>query len=125
MNSRTSDDLPTDVRRLIECCVRSVGHLEMLLFLFQTRPRSYTTAELGRELRTNESLADHHLHELSPYIRHEGERFSYAASGDSDATLQKLSDLYRERRHAIINAIYLKPPDALRSFADAFKIKKD
>jgi hypothetical protein len=126
MSSFEYDDLPSDVRKLLEQCVRSVGHLESLLFLFQNRGRTFSALALSRELRTNEAYAAHQLDELCPYVVEKvGTEFRYAATSENDMTVQKLSDLYRERRHAIINYIYSTPPDALRSFADAFRIKKD
>ena len=36
-----------------------------------------------------------------------------------------LAAAYRASRVAVINLIYNKPPDPLRSFADAFKLRKD
>lgn len=126
MAAWNSDDISSDVRKLIDQCIRTVGHLETLLFLYQNRPQAYSALEISRELRTNEALAEHQLEELCPQtIERSGGQYKFTSTKENDATLQKLSDLYRERRHAIINYIYSKPPDALRSFADAFKIKKD
>jgi hypothetical protein len=125
MTTPGSDDIPIDVKKLLGQSVRSVGHLETLLFVFGNRTQDWSAVELSRELRTNEAYASHQLEELYPILERVGDRFRYAASSDLDITLQKLADLYRERRHAIINFIYAKPPDALRSFADAFKLKKD
>lgn len=126
MTGNGFDDLDGDVRKLLDKCIRSVGHLEALLLLFQNPQRLWTALDVSRELRTNEALALHQLDELCPYVveKHVNE-FRYASSSENDAVVKKLTELYRERRHAVINYIYSKPPDALRSFADAFKIKKD
>jgi hypothetical protein len=41
------------------------------------------------------------------------------------AQVDALAQAYRAGRVAVINLIYNKPPDPLRSFADAFKLRKD
>jgi hypothetical protein len=121
-----TDDIANDVRRLLDHCVRSVGHLETLLFLYDHRERTWSAIEISRELRTNEAMAEHQLEELCFDIVEKAEGgYRFVTNEQNDAVLQKLTELYRERRHAIINYIYSKPPDALRSFADAFRIKKD
>jgi len=129
MAGRSTEDISINVRKLIDQCIRTVGHLETLLFLYQNSSTAYSALEISRELRTNEALAEHQLEELCPQmIGKSGERYIFTSNKENDAVLQELSDLYRERRHAIINTIYTgksEPPDALRSFADAFKLKKD
>lgn len=123
--SERADELPADVRKLIDQSIRSVGQLETLLFLFERAEREWSAIELSRELRTNEAYAQHQLQELGPFVEKVDDRFRFNAAAVDGGIIQKLVDLYRERRHAIINYIYAKPPDALRSFADAFRIKKD
>ena len=120
------DDISNDVRSFVDRCVRSVGHLETLIYLYEHRDRSWSAVEISRELRTNEAMAEHQLAELCQDAVDKADGlYRYSSTSKNDAVLQKLIDLYRERRHAIINYIYSKPPDALRSFADAFRIKKD
>lgn len=120
-------ELPTDVKHLIGHFIRSVGHLETLLYLFQNQTRAWSSLELSRELRTNEAYADHQLVALAPLVEKKDGSYRYASEPELDLTVEKLADLYRERRHLIINTIYFsqRPSDALRSFAEAFRIKKD
>jgi hypothetical protein len=42
-----------------------------------------------------------------------------------DRTASDLARLYPERRFTIIEIIFSKPNDKIRSFADAFRIRRD
>ena len=42
-----------------------------------------------------------------------------------DATLVQLAKDYAERRVTVITLIFSKPVDKLRTFADAFRLRKD
>jgi hypothetical protein len=41
------------------------------------------------------------------------------------ATVEELARTYAERRVSVIGLIFAKPTEKLRSFADAFRIRKD
>jgi hypothetical protein len=121
-----ADDIPNDVIAFVHRCVRSVGHLETLLYLYEQRERAWSAIEISRQLRTNEAMAESQLTDLcSQAIERSNGLYQYSANPKNEPVLAKLDELYRERRHAVIHLIYSQPPDALRSFADAFKIKKD
>jgi hypothetical protein len=53
--------------------------------------------------------------------------FHYAPASGSplDAAVAQLARDYAERRVTIITLIFSKPVDKLRSFADAFRLRKD
>ena len=53
----------------------------------------------------------------------EGYRFRPRTAELAEKT-QRLADCYRERRTAVITVIFSRPTDAVRSFAEAFRIKK-
>ena len=46
-------------------------------------------------------------------------------SKELESAVDEVSKLYQQRRVTIINLIYSKPVDHVRSFADAFKFKKE
>jgi hypothetical protein len=128
-SDESGKDIPAEVKSLIGRCVKSVGHLEALLLLHSQPDRSFTALELSQELRTNESYAAHQLTELCSVVERNQDRFKYKADAETDAAVSKLAEFARERRHALINYIYSNPAsatrDSIRSFADAFKLKKD
>jgi hypothetical protein len=49
----------------------------------------------------------------------------HAATRELEEKTRRLADCYRERRTAVITAIFSGPRDAVRSFAEAFRLKKD
>lgn len=121
--------IPKGISDLIARHVRSVGHLEALLFLHSTPGRWCSAEEVAKEMRTNPAYAEQQLKDLlGPVKRQDGEpvRYCYEKGDDAhDAAMAQMAELYRSHRHALINAIYAQPIEAIRSFADAFKLKKD
>lgn len=123
--------IPSEVRNLIAQFVKSVGHLETLLYLFNHRAQSFTALEVSRELRTNEAYASVQLIELSKIIERTDDSFQYKGDARTDEVVRELAKASRERPHSVINYIYSSPAksaavvDPIRSFADAFKLKKD
>jgi hypothetical protein len=125
-----SEEIPTDIRVFIARYLRSVGHLELMLFLFDGRDREWTAIDLAKEMRTNESLVEQQVSALNGPIKKtkiiKPEAFRFEAADKSLLELvAKLSSLYRSHRHAIISEVYSQPLATIQSFADAFKIKKD
>jgi hypothetical protein len=54
------------------------------------------------------------------------ESFKYACADlKSDGILGTLADLYAERRVAVISEIYSNPVSKVKTFADAFRLRKD
>lgn len=116
---------PREVERFISSCIDSVEQVEILLLLSSEPERQWTLDEIRQQLRSSRrsvalrlsSLVDHHL-----VARHNGD-FQYAASPDDDALVKRLAAVYGERRTAVINRIFTEPRDAMRTFADAFRLK--
>jgi len=105
-----------------------VGHLEVLLFLMRYPERSWTAEEISREMRTNVSYAEQQLADFNGIVVMLDEvprRYQYRPTDDVHQIVKKVDELYASHRHALINSIYAKPVDAIRSFADSFKLKKD
>jgi hypothetical protein len=51
--------------------------------------------------------------------------FRYRTAGETEQSIERLAELYKERRVSIISLIYSKPHQQVQAFADAFKIRKD
>jgi hypothetical protein len=123
------DDIPKEIREFIARFLRSVGHLELFLFLFDGREKEWSVADLVREMRTNSSLVEQQVKDLNGPIKSYGAdvpRFRFDIGDESLLeTARKISELYRSRRHAMISEIYTQPTATIQSFADAFKFKKD
>ncbi len=120
--------IPKEVDELIARHIRSVGHLEALLFLHANPGRWWSAEEIALELRTNTAYAEQQLKDLQGLVNRKESEALYCYPGEDERTgriLSLVAELYRSHRHMLINAIYSKPIDAIRSFADAFKLKKE
>jgi hypothetical protein len=127
----TQNGIPDDARRLLAQHINSVEQLEILLLLRRRPDESWTAAAVAEELRTSELSATKRLHDL----RGRGfltssdpsdEAFRYGPATDwLRNAVDRVSELYAERPHGVIDLIFSKPIDNLRVYADAFRYRKD
>jgi hypothetical protein len=118
-----------EIVEFLRSSIRSVWNVELLLVLAADPTRTWTADELVLELRA------------SDYIVQEGLR-SLAAAGLVGATsptthgfmpaseelrriVGEVERQYRERPQMVTRAIFSAPNETLRTFADAFRIKRD
>lgn len=122
-------DISQTVRTLILERIDSVVQLEVLLLLYGSPDRARTAQEVAQELRIDASWAQGQLGELAArgLAADEGnDAFRYApGTPELDRAVAQMSRDYTERRVRIITLIFSKPVDKLRSFADAFRLRKD
>lgn len=122
-------DLPEGVRRLIADSIDSVEQLEILLLLLQHPERTWTAETVARELRVSSLSAGDRLEDLTRDALlarvKGGEEYRYApGSAALDEAVRGLATAYTERRVTVINLIFSKPVDKIRTFADAFRLRK-
>lgn len=120
--------LPDEVRKFIRDNVSSIEQLEILLHLYEIAPSNQSSEAIARSLHLSvESVA----RQLSNFVDKRLISKSTATppefSLDSKSSnvglqIQKLANLYRERRVKIINEIFSNPIDTIQTFADAFII---
>jgi hypothetical protein len=123
------DGIPQEVRAFIEEHINSIEQLEILLFLHRHHDRSWTAAELSRELYISEESAARRLEDFAArklVVRVEkGHRYqSVPVTAPSYRVIGLLATAYQERRVRVVNLVFSKPVDHVRSFADAFKFRK-
>jgi hypothetical protein len=123
-------EIPKDVRALLIEHIDSVVQAEILLLLHAAAGRSFTAAEVGNELRIDAAGAEAQLTHLQArgLLRAGGGagQFAYGPrTAQLDAAVAGLARAYADRRVSVISLIYSKPTDQLRSFADAFKLRRD
>ncbi|UQA57719.1 hypothetical protein [Polyangium aurulentum] len=123
--------IPPAVLQFLEHHITSIEQLEVLLLLREHAGRAWTAEEVSRHLRSSvmsiqgrlNDLASRRLLAVEPV--ESGEGYVYSPGGDEIARIiDGLAKAYKERRLTIINHIYGRPPNELRSFADAFLLKK-
>ena len=124
-------DLPEDVANFIAGNIGSVSQLEVLLLLRNGGSKAWSREEIGSALYTSPEMMAGPLAGLcacglltatpSP---EELYRFQPATPA-LELAVARLNDLYAQRRVAVIGLIYSQPTDRVRTFADAFKFRKD
>jgi predicted transcriptional regulator len=118
---------PAEVLAFIEQNIESIEQLEVLLFL-HGQERALTTAEIFHEIQSSQASVNIRLKQLEAagLINHEaiGQYRINRADQPLQKTLEELSRCYRTMRVRIIEAIYARRSDAVRTFAEAFKLKK-
>jgi hypothetical protein len=124
-------DLPDNVQALIASHISSVVRLELLLLLHADPARERTPADISKELRIDAAWVTTQLRDMcaagllackegpSPSFRY------WAATPELHAAVQALSKAYAERRVTVISQIFARPIDPIRSFTDAFRLRKD
>lgn len=125
-------DLGEEVVSFLRAHITSVMQLEVLLHLRGRPDEVIDPTQLSRELGGSVDAAIGCLLEL--------ERSSLVARADDpeqlgyrfapkdrklSATVDAVADAYARRKVAVVTEIFSEPPDELRSFSDAFRIRKD
>ena len=126
-----ANEFPHDVQRFLSEHISSVAQLEVLLLLRGQREREWTPSEVAKELYTTSEIVADQLGDLQrrgllavgdgPDPRY---RF-WPATPELDEQITRLDAVYHERRVAVITHIYSQPLDKVRTFADAFRLRKD
>jgi len=121
--------IPPDVLALI-AGLDSVAQLEILLLLHREPSRQWTAEQVAGELRINPAAAAEQMNVLCDrqLLACDGGRSKQyhdaAHTPQVAAAIDQLTRLYNERRVTVITLVFTKPSDPLRSFADAFKIRR-
>lgn len=133
------DKIPPDVKRLIHDKINSVEQLEVLLLVRANSDKVWNAVETSRELRIQPESAATRLTDL--WVGGLLERISDSDGSDppsatemsfrykpSDTALAHAADglahAYKERRFTVIDLIFSKPTDTIRSFSDAFRLRR-
>jgi hypothetical protein len=124
-----------DVRGFLADHIDSVLELELLLLLRARRERSWSAAELSHELKIDRTWAAGQLAQLAgrrllsrdDATNPADPRYAYAPPTPAvDATVTAVADAYASHRVTVIGLIFSKPaPSTLKTFADAFRIRKE
>lgn len=123
-----SGGIPKSVERLIAQHIHSVEQLEVLLLLRRTADRDWSAGEVARELSTSPGSAATRLEDLAArgwLVASPDGRYAYDGSdGERDGAVGELAKTYATRRVTVISMIFSKPSENIRTFADAFKLRR-
>jgi hypothetical protein len=111
-------DFSDEFCRFIQSCIPSVDAAELLVLLMQRAPQA-AKIESGESTRFAETFREKGLARLDP----DG---SYRFDAQSPETLHAeiLATAWRERPVTLIRMIYALRDAKIKSFADAFRIRK-
>lgn len=125
----STNEIPDFVKQFIARHIRTVNDLEVLLLLAGGR-REWTAQEVDERIflgldPTENVLAG--LVDSCLIVRTQGapSRFAYDASNPDELAVRELARIYAQMRVRVIEQIYKGPADTLKSFADAFRFKRN
>jgi hypothetical protein len=127
----SDEGIAEDVRAFVTDHIDSVLQLELLLLLQKKRDRDFDAGEVVAELRIDPAWAADQLEEfcsrgILTCADGTPRRYRYAPKSPAlDAAIARLDHTYADRRVSVISLIFSKPADKLRSFSDAFRVRKD
>lgn len=127
----SEQDVSPEVRRFLADHIESVLELEALLLLAADPARRWTAADVARELRVDAAWAGPQLSRLCDRGVLQCESgpdpvFQFAPRvPEFEQIVRELADAYITRRVTVISLIFAKPIDKLKSFADAFRIRRE
>lgn len=120
--------LPEHLVRFLHENIDRLETLDVLVILHADPSKSWRPSELSAHMRSSVLAAETALERLigGGLVTREGDAHVFRPrTKDLDEQVQELVTCYREKRTAVITAIFSRPSRALQTFADAFKIKKD
>ncbi|MGQ0743780.1 MAG: hypothetical protein ACT4OS_05495 [Acidimicrobiales bacterium] len=120
-----ADPIPDQVRRLLDRSLTSVSEVEALVLLVRN-PRRWTAREVARQFVLAEDHAAALLDALvrARLVRVQGAEYEFApADGKDRQAADQLATIYDTYRLRIMSILLSKPSDAIRDFADAFRIR--
>lgn len=129
MGESEEDGIPQEVKAFIEEYIGSIEQLEILLLVHNHPEQWFTPADVSRELYIAEESAARRLQDFYArklVVRAPDKSLYQAVAGTapSSRTVALLATAYQERRVRVVNLIFSKPVDRVKSFADAFKFRR-
>ena len=122
--------LPADVAQLIADRVESMEQVEILRFVRAEDARAWRADEIALKLRIDPGSAARNVAALAERGLLSADagppptyRYAPATAALRDA-VDGLAEAYNSRPVTLVKAIYDRPAPALKSFADAFRIRK-
>jgi hypothetical protein len=119
------------VRTFVAQNIDSAEMLETLLLVHSGGEREWTPEQVAQSIYTVPAGATRRLEQLVDMglVASNGAMNPAYRFAPSTAALRgqvdELATAYRANRVGVINLIYNRPPDPLRSFSDAFKLRKE
>lgn len=125
------ENIPREAGWFIDRHITSVAQLESLLLLQTDPARTWSPAEIARELRLDATWVQAQLDVLSDLgLLQKADApepaYQYAPRDQHlRNVVTVVAQAYITNRVSVIERIYSHPSDQLRAFSDAFRLRKD
>jgi DNA-binding IclR family transcriptional regulator len=121
-----SSDLPDGLQHLVNQHLFTMDHVAVVLELREHAERTESPDELARTCRLEPAVVERVIRDLthSRLIRPEGDGVRYDAAPGVRTAVDALAEMNRRKPVTLVRAIYARPPRAVQSFADAFRLRK-
>ena len=124
-------DFPAELRSFIRDSIPDIDAAELLLLLARNPARNYDLAAMLKEVRPtiiSETAARRHLalfreRGLISSVGEDAYRYG-PGSAELEELVRALTKVYNERPVTLVRVVYALKDEKIRSFADAFKLKK-
>lgn len=123
-----SNQISAELQTFIAKYVHSVEQLEILCLFANNPGGTLSETEVYQKIQSSQQSVSASLRQFAEEGFLAEMAGAYKFSPNDAALGQKILELariYRERPVAIVEAIYMAPPDPIRHFADAFRMRKD
>ena len=127
----TDFPLSDRVRYFILTYVQSVLQLEIVLCLYAAGAKFLSLNELSRAIGLDAGVLQEQLGELIKNGLVATQKspepvYAYASAyPEQDHAVSELAEAYRNYRVSVINLIYSRPTEKIRTFADAFRLRPE
>ena len=124
-------DFPAEIEQFIGQHIESLAQLETLLLLRREPGRSWSCADLARQLYVTTDVCTAIVTDLERrgFLLRDAanvDLIRYRSAGpEADQLIDQLAELYQQRRVAVITQIYSKPVKKVQTFADAFRFRRE
>lgn len=118
--------LSEPLQRFVRERLPSLEQIEIVLLLRGDRERAWSAPEVSQNLGTPPESTAMRLFLLASngVVTFEGGRYRASSDPADEPLFQELVEAYAQNRVALTALVGGQPADPLRSFADAFKLKK-
>ena len=120
------ETVPDAVRHLLARHLPTVDHVAVLVLMATTPDQTHDARGVAAKTRVSDPVADAVLADLATahLVQRDGAGFRFRPDARDRATVEQLAALYNSRPVTLMRVIYDRPTSTARSFADAFRIRK-
>ena len=120
------DQVPERMRLLLSHNLPTVDHVTVLVALHDASAMAHTAESMARTARLSKLQAAVVLDQLKEagFASQSASGYTYSLERHDPLAVDELAQMYNTRPVTLIRAIYARPTSPVRSFADAFRIRK-